>query len=333
LGLTQDASSSLLQEEKYKYCALVLSGVFEVLLNMVATEMQKVNDAKRVDYEKELIELVDAYTSLAKYKCTSKLGNGMRRGIIGSSAKGTPDDFDASNTKFSLEKTPFLATSSIYQILQTAMKLYKSDCSTDIPASEDHNQLPSTKALSCCSKIFSFVLSASFLQIKSFLSVGNDDPLKALIYGDIKVLGPLLLKLVWLLISGLKFGKDQKKNEVKVRKHVEDSKEHAHIALACLKELIVISLLGPDHTGLIEDLVSVSLPEHESNKLDVGWEDDCREDFGIDDSHTRSKELFIKKCIKPLLSELLSLSFLREVEVNASSHFIHSLFLLNNICF
>ena len=56
---------------------------------------------------------------------------------------------------------------------------------------------------------------------------------------------------------------------------------------------------------------------------DDGWDDECQQALGIDDPNTRSKELFIKKCIGPLFSELLAVSLLREVEV---SDFNHALF-------
>ncbi|KAF5944697.1 hypothetical protein HYC85_018774 [Camellia sinensis] len=315
LSLTQNAGSTR-EETKSRYSALVLSGIFEVVLNIVATELEKVNDVKREDFEKELIELVDAYESLGKYTCTSKQGNGTRRGIVRSSAHDIPDNSDASNMKLSQERAPFLATSSIYQLLQTALKLYKSDCSNNDAASQNQTQLSSGKTSIRSYKILSFILNASLRHIKSFLFVGKDDPLKTLIYGEIKVLGLPLLKLVWLLMSVPKFETTQKKREVKVRKDVEDRKENIYLALTCLKELITISLRGPDEMGLIEDLMSVSSPDHAStNMMDVSWDDECQQASGIDDPLARSKELFIKKCIRPLFSELLAVSFLREVEI------------------
>ncbi|CAL5395694.1 unnamed protein product [Camellia sinensis] len=315
LSLTQNAGSTR-EETKSRYSALVLSGIFEVVLNIVATELEKVNDVKREDFEKELIELVDAYESLGKYTCTSKQGNGTRRGIVRSSAHDIPDNSDASNMKLSQERAPFLATSSIYQLLQTALKLCKSDCSNNDAASPNQTQLSSGKTSIRSYKILSFILNASLRHIKSFLFVGKDDPLKTLIYGEIKVLGLPLLKLVWLLTSVPKFETTQKKREVKVRKDVEDKKENIYLALTCLKELITISLRGPDEMGLIEDLMSVSSPDHAStNMMDVSWDDECQQASGIDDPLARSKELFIKKCIRPLFSELLAVSFLREVEI------------------
>ncbi|CAL5393296.1 unnamed protein product [Camellia sinensis] len=315
LSLTQNAGSTR-EETKSRYSALVLSGIFEVVLNIVATELEKVNNVKREDFEKELIELVDAYESLGKYTCTSKQGNGTRRGIVRSSAHDIPDNSDASNMKLSQERAPFLATSSIYQLLQTALKLYKSDCSNNDAASPNQTQLSSGKTSIRSYKILSFILNASLRHIKSFLFVGKDDPLKTLIYGEIKVLGLPLLKLVWLLMSVPKFETTQKKREVKVRKDVEDKKENIYLALTCLKELITISLRGPDEMGLIEDLMSVSSPDHAStNMMDVSWDDECQQASGIDDPLARSKELFIKKCIRPLFSELLAVSFLREVEI------------------
>ncbi|XP_057484822.1 uncharacterized protein LOC130771247 [Actinidia eriantha] len=313
LSATQEASSTLPEEKRRRYCALVLSGIFEVMLNIVATELEKVKAIEKADFEKEIIELVGVYESLGKYTSTSKLGSGTRRGVIRSSPHDVPDNFDVSNKKLSQDRTSFLATSSIDQLLQTALKLYNFDCSNNIAVSQNHSQLSLGKTLASCSKILSFALNASLRHIKSFLFVGKDDPLKTLIYGDIKVLGPSLLKLVWLLISGLKSETSQKKREVKARKDVEDRKEHVYLALACLKELVTISFQNPDQRSLIEDL-SVSMPEY-ANVADDGWDDECQQALGIDDPNTRSKELFIKKCIGPLFSELLAVSLLREVEI------------------
>ncbi|KAI8012435.1 hypothetical protein LOK49_LG06G03291 [Camellia lanceoleosa] len=307
LSLTQNAGATQ-EEKKSRYSALALSGIVEVVLNIVATELEKVNDVKREDFEKQLIELVYAYESLGKYTCTSKQGNGTRRGIVRSSAHDIPDNSDASNMKLSQERAPFLATSTL--------KLYKSDCSNNDAASQNQTQLSSGKTSSRSYKILSFVLNASLRHIKSFLFVGKDDPLKTLIYGEIKALGLPLLELVWLLMSMPKFETTQKKREVKVRKDVEDRKENIYLALTCLKELITISLRGPDAMGLIEDLMSISSPDHVStNMMDVSWDDECQQASGIDDPLARSKELFIKKCIRPLFFELLAVSFLREVEI------------------
>ncbi|KAK9288581.1 hypothetical protein L1049_017040 [Liquidambar formosana] len=225
LGQPLAASSKSPEEEKGRCCALVLSGIIEAFLNTIATDLEKATDAKRVDLEKELIELVDLYNSLEKQ--TSKQGNGIRRGNLRSTAHDMLDNIDSGRTKLSQGRPPFLETSR-----------------------------PKLKA-------------------------------------------------------------DQNKKEGKGKKDIEDMKEHFHLALICLKELITISLQSPEQAGLIEDLVSVSTLEYLSmNVVDAGWDDECEVASNkIDDENIRNKELFIGKIIRPLFSELLALSFFREVEI------------------
>ncbi|KAF8387882.1 hypothetical protein HHK36_026544 [Tetracentron sinense] len=324
LGQTQDAGSRSLEEEKGSYCALILSGIVEVVLNSVGTELEKATDVQKEDLEKELIEFVNLYDSLENDICTAKQNNGIRRGTPKTTAHEIPDKADRSTKerhrlapmKLSQERTTFLATSSIYQILLTALKLYKIEGSNISTASQNHSQSSLCKTSIHCSKLISFVLKASLCQIKSFPSVGKDNPLKTLVYGDIKVLGPPLLKLVWLLKSGPKFEANQKKKDAKRRKGVEDEEEQIHLSLICLKELITISLHNPHLTGLIEDLESVSTLEyHMENGMNACQNDECELISGLQDQHTRTKALFLEKRIKPLFSELLALSLFQESEV------------------
>lgn len=49
------------------------------------------------------------------------------------------------------------------------------------------------------------------------------------------------MKLIFLLKSGARFVIDQKKKEAKGKKDVDDPREHLHLALVCLKELIMVS--------------------------------------------------------------------------------------------
>lgn len=287
-------------------------------MNTIATELEKATDDKKSDFEKELIELVITYESLEKYTSTSKQSNSIKRGIVRSTAQDIPANIELGNSKFFEERTPLLATSSICQLLLTALELYKCDCSNSTSTSQNRSQLSSIKSSSRCSKFISFILSSSIRQVKSFPFVGKDDPLMKLIYGDIKALGPPLLRLLWLLKAEQNFEVSQKK-EAKAKKDGEERKELIHLALVCLKELIIVSLQSEDQMGLIEDMVSESILESTStNVLGTDLDDECEVGYRSDDQNTRSKDLFLKKVIKPLFSELLAVSFFQEVEVNAS---------------
>lgn len=275
-----------------------------MVLNTIANELEKAADAAKGALEKELIEYIVLHDSLEKDSGVSRQSH-ARRVNIRASAHGTPATIpDSCNSNITQERIPFLATSSIFQLLQTALQLYHSECSNSTATSQKHSQSSSAKTLKCCSKIISFVLDTTLHQIKSS-PVGKEDPLNMLIYGDMKVLGPLLLKLIFLLKSRPKSATDQKRKESKLRKGVE---EHLYLALICLRELIRISLQNSQLTGMLEDLLSVS-------KLEYALDYESDESSRINDLNVRSKELFIEKLLKPLISELLLLSFFREVEI------------------
>lgn len=278
-----------------------------MLLNTIANELEKASDAEKLELEKEFIGFVDLHDSLEKDSCT-RHGSGTRRVNVRATAPDTPNIPDSGNN-LTQERISFLATSSIFQLLEIVVKLYNIECSNGVTASQKHSQSSLSKTTKCCYKMISFVLDATLRQIKSYPIVGKEDPLKTLIYADINILGGPLLKLIFLLKSGPKSMTDQKKKETKGRKSVEERKEHLHLAFVCFKELITISLRSSRLTELLEDLLSVATVGH-------GLDNESEESSKIDDQHIRSKELFIEKLLKPLILELLGLSYLREVEVN-----------------
>ncbi|OVA13446.1 Fanconi anemia group I protein [Macleaya cordata] len=324
LGSREASGSRSLEAEKGNYRASILSGIVEVLLNAVATELQKATDLGKVDLEKELIELSDLHDSLQKNISTNKQGNGIKRGTPRPTAHDIPektdhdakDHFHAGSSKLSQARTSFVASSSIYQLLEIALRLYNVDASNISTVSQNHSQPSFGKTPIHWPKLISFALKASLRQIKTFPTLAKGDPLKSLICGQIKLLGPPLLKLVLLLKSGPKLPMDQKKKAAKGRKVVEERGEQILLSLICLKELIKLSMHMPQLTGLVEDLLSVSSLEYNSGDgTGVGGDDDHELISGVEDQHTKNMELFLQKNLKPLLSEFLRVSLYRESEV------------------
>nr|XP_043630505.1 Fanconi anemia group I protein [Erigeron canadensis] len=284
LGQMRDASSAAQQGERYKYSAQILSGIIEVTLNTVATELEKATNEKKIELEKEFIDLIDLYESLGKHTSTSTHNsqyNGTRKGITQSTALELTYKNELDTTKPSKERASFLATSSIYQLFQISFELYKHDAAK--------------------SKLLHFVLNATFCQIKSLSLVAKDDTLKGLIYGDIKVLGPPLLKSIWLIMRV-----DPKKKETKGKKDNEDRKGLILLALMCLKELLAVHSQSPEEMKVVEDMLSSSVDalDSEGDQNDRG--------NGI---NTQSKEVFISKIVIPLVFKLLHSKLFQEVEI------------------
>ncbi|KAL8162244.1 hypothetical protein V2J09_013733 [Rumex salicifolius] len=301
LSEIRDKSSGSAAEEK-GWCIHILSGMVEVIINYVASELEKSAVTKRADLEREIIELVDLYESLQKDICTSKHANNIKRG----NSRISAPDIGSSHAKQAQECRSFLGASSICQLLLTALELLKDTCSTTAaPQNKSHNS-PSKVSISS-TRLICFVLNASHKHIKSVPLIGENDIMKTLVYGDTMKLGPLILKLVCALISGLK----SEANKGKAKKEAEDRKECIYSSLTCLRDLISITMQSPDKASLIKDL-SVSLVE-----CDYDWikaDSDSEPEFETDDQLVKANFLFLQKVTRPLLSELLRTSSFREVQ-------------------
>ncbi|KAK9059162.1 hypothetical protein SSX86_021781 [Deinandra increscens subsp. villosa] len=281
LGQTKDASPTGQQVERYKYSGWILSGVIKVILNTVATELEKASDDKKIEMEKEFVDLVDLYISLEKNTTNhapSTQNDGTRKGITQSTAVDPTYKNETDNAKSNKAKAPVLATSSLYQLFQTSFELYKHDESK--------------------SKLLNFVLNAILCQIKSFADVANDDPLKGLIYGDIKVLGPPLLKLIWLLM----------KKDAKGKKDNGDIKGLFLLALMCLKELVIVNSYSLEEIREIEEMLSDSVRED-------AVDSECDHDYEVNETDNEREKILVSKFVKPLFSKLIHAKFFHEVEI------------------
>ncbi|XP_022029770.1 Fanconi anemia group I protein isoform X2 [Helianthus annuus] len=278
VGQTKDAGLTSQQEERYKYSGLILSGVIKVMLNTVATELEKAVDDKKTELENEFSDLVDLYVSSEKNVANSTQSDSTRKGTTQSTAIDPTYKNESDNTKCIKEKAPVLATSSIYQLFKTSFELYKHDA---------------TK-----SKLLNFVLNAILFQIKSFAYVAKDDPLKGLIYGDIKVLGPPLLKLIWLLM----------KKEAKGKKDNGDIKGLFLLALMCLKELVIVNSHSGEEIREIEEMLLDSVGEDVSDS-------ECDHEYQVNGIDDQREKLLVTKFVKPLFSKLLHAKFFHEVEI------------------
>lgn len=277
--------STAQQGDKYKYSGRILSGVVEVILNTVATELEKATDDKKIELEKEFVDLVNLHESLEKHTSTfsqNTQSSGTKRGITQSTALDLTQKNEPDNTKSINERSPFLATRSINQLFQTSFELFKQDAAK--------------------SKLLKFVLNATLCQIKSFSYVAKDDPLKALIYGDIKVLVPPVLKSIWLLM------RVNQKKEAKGKKDNEDRKGLVLLALMCLKELLLtFGSQSPEEMRKFEDMLS--------DLVNGVLDSECDPGDQMNGSNSQGEELFFSKFVKPLFSKLLHAKLFHEIEV------------------
>lgn len=315
LDKAQDSVSAAVDEPAKKCYAALLLGIVEVVMNIIVNEMEKATNVQKLELDRELCEFVVIYEFMEKHASNLKQGSVTKKANTQPTVScNTTDKLTPSGTKLSLERAPLLATSSIHRLLQLAMEQQKLNCSGNGAASQKNSQTTSSKAQTPNSSFLSSVLHMCSRVLKFFSFDGKDDPLKVLVYDEIKFLGPLLLNVVYSLKSNPKSGTDVNKKEARGRKGVEDGKEQIHLALLCLKKLIEISLSSSRYAGLIVDLVSVCDAEEISGgSLSNG---ECKLAEGINDQSILSKELCIKRCIKPLLPDFLDMSFFREAEVN-----------------
>ncbi|KAD4178259.1 hypothetical protein E3N88_26850 [Mikania micrantha] len=281
LGKANDASLTSQHVERCKYSGHILSGVIKVILNTVATELEKAANDKKIELEKEFVALVDLYMSLDKNTTNhaqNTQNDSTRKGLTHSTAADPTCKNESENMKSNEEKASVLATSSLCQLFRTSFELYKHDV---------------TK-----SKLLSFVLNAILYQIKSFAYVAKDDSLKGLIYGDIKVLGPPMLKLIWLLM----------KKETKSKKDNGDMKSLFLLALMCLKELVIVNSHSPEDIREIEEMLSDSVGE------DV-VDSESDHDYQMKEIDNEREKLLITKFVKPLFSKFFHAKFFQEAEI------------------
>ncbi|KAL2229745.1 UNVERIFIED_CONTAM: Fanconi anemia group I protein [Sesamum indicum] len=315
LGKDQDSGSRPMEKEKRRYSATLILGIVEVAINIIVAELEKAANTQKLELERELSQFVDIHEFVEKYTSNSRQGTGAKRATIRASVSDTADKLALGGTKLPPERTPLLATSSIHRLLQLALEFGNLDPKNGA-ASQINSQNSSGKTLVLNSKVLPCILRMCFRQLKFFSFMGKDDPIKTLIYGEIKLLGPAVLNIILSLKPVAKPGTDLSKKEAKGRKNIEVIREQIHLALLCLKKLIEISLYDAKYVSLIDDLVSASGSEDVSTGvMDAGCNGDCQLAEGIDDQSTRSKELLIKTIIKPLLIEFLEFSFFSEAEI------------------
>ncbi|CAH2044672.1 unnamed protein product [Thlaspi arvense] len=299
VGQSQDTVSASLEEDKRKSYCLIILGIIQVLLNYIIMDLEKQPEEKKGDIEKEIADLIDLYESLEKDVGKLKQGNIGKR--VRFSSRNKSDDADVGNASINeeREKVLFLATSSIYQLFLVNFKLYGSKTGGNHSGLQDHSQSSSTKTEKSISGVFSFTLHVCVAHIRSSLCIKDENPLKPLVYGDMKVLGPPLLKVVYLLKPGLPLATGQTNKENKGRKDAEGRKQCLHLALLGLKELLSIYSTGSDLTGLLEVLLAV--PTSEDATLE-----DCSEASKIEDLLVKNVEIFMEKIMKPMITDLIT---------------------------
>ncbi|CAN4106242.1 unnamed protein product [Withania somnifera] len=314
LGKPWDTDSSPLEEEKRRCCSSILLGIIEVMLNIVGTEFGKTTDTKKLELEKELFDYIVIFESLERNTCRQG-GGSTQRGPTRPTASNASEELEFNGSKLCQERVPLLATSVICQLLQSTVESWRCDGFNNNVATQKHSQLSSGKAPTQYHKILSFTLNICLRQLKASSVVRQQDPLKMLIYGEIKKLGSPLLKMIWCLVSEPKSLIDSRKKDANTKKDLDYSKEYIHLGLLSLKELLAVILNELDYSGLIDDLAAVAGPGDEGgNAMDGNLDSECKKADGILNKYT-SEELFIKNSIRPLISMLLPRSFFREVEV------------------
>ncbi|WZZ36654.1 hypothetical protein YC2023_020055 [Brassica napus] len=296
VGLSQDTVSASLEEDKRKSYCLIILGIVQVLLNYIITDLEKQPEGKKGEIEKDIVDLVDLYESLEKEAGKSKQSNIGKRVRFSSRSKSDDTDVGFASINEEREQVPFLSTSSIYQLFLIAFKLHSSKSACNLSGSQDHSQSSSAKTEKSISGVLSFTLHVCVGHIRSPLCMKEENPLKPLVYGDMIVLGPPLMKVVYLLKPGPLVVTGQMN---KGRKDAEGRKQCLHLALLSLKELLSIYSNGSGLTGLLEDLLAV--PASDDAILE-----ECSEASKIEDPLVKNIEIFMEKVMKPMITDLIA---------------------------
>ncbi|MQM05472.1 hypothetical protein Taro_038280 [Colocasia esculenta] len=315
LGLSNETIPPL-QGERRNYYLWILSGIIEVFVNLTAIELEKAEKAEKADLQEEIVNLAVLYNSVEKDLCTKQV-DGSRRGPARTFPLEVPNRAD-----FSIKECPhdspiktILSTSSIHALLRTTVKLYGACISNSDAVSQNKSQSSASKIVKHCLQLVSFVLKSCLKRFKSIPLLENDDILKTLIGGDVKLLGRPLLQLIQLLKLGTQF-EGNKKKEAKGVKGAENKQNPLCLSLMCLNELFKICLHKAYFVEFIEDLVTMASLEWDSEMpVDTCQEINHDQDLNSDMQEARNVNRFLNKWLKPLYSEILQSSFFQEAEI------------------
>eukprot|EP01018_Ginkgo_biloba_P027856 Gb_08990 [translate_table: standard] len=347
LDKTQNFSLESPEGEKNVEQARILLGILEVLIDAVVSDMRKVIDTDQAEAKNELMAFLEMFDSLEQ-SAFRKQGNGARKGSTKppSDAKGQTQEAGNQSTlnlrhgshaapqSSVQERIPFLTTSNIAYLLEVLLKLIKTDISNTQPASQHRSQGTLRKQTAPHFKLASFALKTCLRHLKAFSSESymqgeSQGPLKALVDGDLKVLGGPLLQVLCQLKSASGAAactQDKTKNkEGRGKKGGDETGEGLiHITLLCIDELCKLSVSKYCLTNLLEEMLSVSNGEEDLiHEEDIGIEDIHENDPNAvsESSQSRLIHLFLWKKIRPLLVGLLTLSHFREFEVVLALNF------------
>lgn len=303
--------------------------MIEVFISIAASELEKATVEAKVALVKEIMELTNSYSFLEK-ESSKRNKIAQRKGpsndVLNKRNTESKENSHVSYHRLNQTGGHFFTTSSLHELLVSAINLY-SDCYSNEPtASQNHSQSSCGKKMEQCLILISFALRACLHHLKSVATMRSglsDDSFKTFFYGDVKKLGRPIMQLVWLLKSLPKLEKDSKKKEAKGKRNVESKGTQLFLALLCLKELFMVSLSKGQITEVIEDLLTLSTSElGEEDTLNAAEGINRQEQLIVDDQDLRNLHLFLDNKMKPLYCQLLMLSLPRESEVTLILSFV-----------
>ncbi|CAN6468746.1 unnamed protein product [Victoria cruziana] len=320
--LTKEVDVQSRDGQTASYSAFILLGILEVLVNAVATDLEKAKEGEKNEYKKELYDFLNLHDSIEKIYF-SKFKNGSKRKKANSTSlnmcsisnQESKESHETELLKLSQRRIPFLSTVSIQHLFTIVMQ-NDAESHSCHSVSQSHSQTSQRKPSACHSKLTYFVVKACLRQLKIYSSVASEDPLKVLIYGDIESLGLPLLKLICLHESHLNMEKVQKGNEAKGKRASDDGDGILHLSLMCLYELFKIILLGSHVEDILKEMVSDWKQRFNSGESPSTEENEVgQHDLTVGDQKLMAVYLFLKTVIGPLFRKLVGLCQFRECEV------------------
>ncbi|KAG8097308.1 hypothetical protein GUJ93_ZPchr0013g34681 [Zizania palustris] len=311
-GQTQEACtlSSHLDMSHCHNFAMV--GIIEVFVNFAASKLEKVADEQKGMLEKEILDLTDAHSCFERKTNKNREKIARRTGNYSDSTEkqmnGPKEYYNGTLQKLN-EKTGKIMDSSLYELVTMCVK----QCNAD--SNEKSSQRPSQPKLNQCSCLLSFVLKACLDMFKSFAAKGGgvtSGNVRTVLYEDVKKLVRPIMQLIWWLMldSKQEIG-GSKRNLTQGKKNMDNSKkDQLFLGLACLKELLKLSL-PEDCPGDIIDVLVSSAPPNIEDMVDGSQLLD-RNDT---EPNTRSAHVLLST-LKKLYVKVLSQSLLQESEVN-----------------
>ncbi|KAL6648185.1 hypothetical protein ACP70R_012409 [Stipagrostis hirtigluma subsp. patula] len=259
-GQSQEDSSLSSPSEMVQGHNIVMLGIIEVFVDLVASKLENAAVEFKETIENEVMELVEVHGCFER-KTSKRREKKRRRGDssdpIDKHTNETKENSNASLLKLHEKRGKFM-DSNLYELAVMCVKHFSVD------NFDKCSQHPSQTKLNQSSSLTSFVLKACREVFKSLTAKASMDTMgnmKVTLHENVRRLLQPIMQLIWCLLLDLKQENSGiKRKMTQGKKNIENKRDQLYLALTCLKELLKPSVSEAHSSNVIEVLISLAPP-------------------------------------------------------------------------